>query len=349
MTSFKHIFRWDLDKTYLRTDFSSFRALLRTAFEKAEEKENVPGAAALLRELRAAGNHGIFFISGSPREMRKVLESKFRMDGVEIDGLILKPNLQNLLRGRFRALREQVGYKLPALLESRAAADAGTPETLFGDDSEADAFIYSLYSDLLAGRVGLDVLQEVLRRAGVYRDDLDRTLGLMADLPCDDPVRRIYIHLDGRSPPARFDRYGRRVVPIFNYFQAALVLFSDGVLASASVIRVAHEMVDRYGYQVGQLANSLQDLVRRGFLRRMVLPALAEAVLTAGDLTVPFGPAHKIVASFADRMRGLGARDRDAAAEGPIDYLSALEEDVRASRHEAPPRKKAPRDAAESS
>jgi hypothetical protein len=334
MPSFKHIYRWDLDKTYLRTDFSSFRALLRTAFEKAEEKQNVPGTVALLRELRAGGQSGIFFISGSPREMRRVIESKFRMDGVEVDGLILKPNLQNLLRGRFRALREQVGYKLPALLEERSGVEAGTPETLFGDDSEADAFIYSLYSDLLAGRVGVDLLEEVLRRAGVYPDDLQRTLDLTAAIVKDDPVRRIYIHLDGRSPPARFNRYGRRVVPIYNYFQGALVLFSDGVLGSGSVVRVAHEMVERYGYQLGELANSLQDLVRRGYLRRMVLPALAEAVLTAGDLTLPFGPAHKILASFAERMRGVGAREGEPAADRPIDYLSALAEDVHAGRAE---------------
>ena len=44
------IFRWDLDKTYLQTDFDSVRALLRTAFEGAEAKRTVPGAATLLRE-----------------------------------------------------------------------------------------------------------------------------------------------------------------------------------------------------------------------------------------------------------------------------------------------------------
>src|SRR5207237_1725707 len=178
MMAFTHIFRWDLDKTYLRTDFSSLRALLRTALEKAEEKQNVPGTAALLRELRAAGKHGIFFISGSPREMRKVIERKLRIDGVEVDGLTFKPNLQNLLRGRFRALREQVSYKLPALLEARAQIGASVPETLFGDDAEADAFIYSLYADFLAGRASADLVREVLVRVGAYPKDVARTLAV---------------------------------------------------------------------------------------------------------------------------------------------------------------------------
>ena len=332
MTDHRHIFRWDLDKTYLRTDFSSFRAMLKTAFEGAEKKQNVPGTAALLREIKAGGAHGIYFISGSPREMRKVLERKLEMDGVEIDGLILKPNLQNLLRGRFRALREQIGYKLPALLEGRASAPPGVPETLFGDDAEADAFVYSLYADLLGGRVDVALVKKVLEGAGAYPDVIERTLELASKVRADDPVRRIFIHLDGRSPPARFERYGRRVVPIYNYFQVAVVLFADGVLGSGAVTRVAREMVEKYGYQVGELANSLQDLVRRGFLRRMVLPAIAEAVLATGDVafpSLPFFPAQRIIATFAERIRALGTpKEGEPGPDSPIDYLHALDEDV---------------------
>ena len=33
----RHVFRWDLDKTYLQTDFDTLKALWRTAFEKPEE------------------------------------------------------------------------------------------------------------------------------------------------------------------------------------------------------------------------------------------------------------------------------------------------------------------------
>ena len=46
--------RWDLDKTYLRSEFSTIRQLLRTAFERAEDKVDVPGVAELIKALRAA-------------------------------------------------------------------------------------------------------------------------------------------------------------------------------------------------------------------------------------------------------------------------------------------------------
>lgn len=43
---------FDLDKTYLDTRFESLRKLVRIPFEKAEEKKNIPGVAAVVRELR---------------------------------------------------------------------------------------------------------------------------------------------------------------------------------------------------------------------------------------------------------------------------------------------------------
>ena len=100
----------------------------------------------------------VHILSGSPEQMRRRLEDKLRLDGISWDSFTLKPNLQNLLRLRFRAVRDQLGYKLPALLASRAELGetrrgrrARATETLFGDDAEADAYVYSLYADFLAG------------------------------------------------------------------------------------------------------------------------------------------------------------------------------------------------------
>src|SRR5215475_7101196 len=247
----RHVYRWDLDKTYLKTEFDTMKQLLRSAFESAEEKQAVPGAAALLRELRSGGKARICFISGSPKQMRRVLTKKLRLDGVEFDEFILKPNLRNMLTGRFRAMREQVGYKLPALLAGRSGLPPETRETCFGDDAEADCFIYSLYSDVIAGQVSRPLLEEVLYRANVYEDDAQRAVTLADALPAAGAaVGRIFINLDRKSPVARFERYGARVVPVFNYFQAALVLCEDGQLTAPSVVRVALEMVDRFGYSM---------------------------------------------------------------------------------------------------
>src|SRR5689334_11832682 len=59
----RHVYRWDLDKTYLKTEFDTFKQLLRSALEGAEAKQAVPGASALLREVRAGGGARICFIS----------------------------------------------------------------------------------------------------------------------------------------------------------------------------------------------------------------------------------------------------------------------------------------------
>ena len=102
----KHIARWDLDKTYLRTEFDTIRDLVKTALERPDEKRTNPGASTLLREMVRAGT-SVHILSGSPEQMRKRLEDKLRLDGITWDSFILKPNLQNVLRLRFRAVEER--------------------------------------------------------------------------------------------------------------------------------------------------------------------------------------------------------------------------------------------------
>jgi hypothetical protein len=333
----RRIYRWDLDKTYLQTEFDTFRQLVRTALQKATEKQAVPGAAALIRELRAQGDSQLCIISGSPTQMRNVLEAKLKLDGVEWDELVLKDNVRNLLRGRFRALRGQVGYKLPVLLESRIRAPVEAEEVLFGDDAEADAFIYSLYADLVAGRVDEAVLGQVLEAAQVYPDDRARIVTALRDIPRADPVRRIFIHLDRLTPPAYFSRYGPRVVPIFNYFQAALVLLADGELNAGQVAKVAVEMVQTAGHNLLTLSNSFQDLVRRGLPIQAVaaplLQALEGALQGPGTVLQAFRPLPDIVKAFTRRVAALGAPPPPPEAR-TIDYLSVLD-DARPRTHRA--------------
>jgi hypothetical protein len=321
----RRIYRWDLDKTYLQTDFDTFRQLLRTALQKASEKVAVPGAAALIRELRAQGDTRLCIVSGSPKQMRTVLEEKLKLDGVEWDELVLKDNVRNLLRGRFRALRGQVGYKLPALLESRAASPKEAEEVLFGDDAETDAFIYSFYADLVAGRVSPEALAAVLDAAQVYPDDAARVRAAMQKIPRADPVHRIFIHLDRLTPPAHFKRYGPRVVPVFNYFQAALVLMADGHLNAPQVMRIAVDMVQTAGYNLLTLSNSLQDLVRRGLPVQGVALALTEVLHGPNALLSALRPVPDIVAAFTKRIAALGAPP-PAPAQPQIDYAALLDE-----------------------
>jgi hypothetical protein len=73
--------RWDLDKTYLRSEFDSLRSLLRTAFEKAEDKVDVPGVAELIRSLKGAAERRgrpafVHFISASPPQIGSAIRKK---------------------------------------------------------------------------------------------------------------------------------------------------------------------------------------------------------------------------------------------------------------------------------
>jgi hypothetical protein len=329
-----HVFRWDLDKTYLRTEFDTFGDLLKSALETARDKQAYPGARSLLRALKQENGHRLCIVSGSPTQMRSVLTAKLKLDGVDFDEFVLKNNLRNLMRGRFRALRSQIPYKLPVLLESRSRIYDAAPETLFGDDAEADAIIYCLYADILAGRITREELTRILEAARAYDDEIERTLALAESVRRADSVQRILIHLDRRSPPAAFTHFGPRLVPIYNYFQAALLLYADKVLSARQVLFVAIEMLESEEYELGSLANSLQDLLMRGRLDFEVATQLAldareaaaSGALAERDDLPPF---DEIAWSFAERVRNLGGSSPlEWPEDNPhLDYVQLVDEE----------------------
>lgn len=264
---FGHIFRWDLDKTYLKTEFATLRDALRTARLSAEERENIPGSAALIRAMRAATAEDVknlvFFISGSPEQLRTVIEKKFALDGFVPDGFVLKPAVSNILRGRFRAVKNQVGYKLGQLIAGRGDVPVGSRETLFGDDAESDAFIYSLYADVVAGKVQGEELVRVLETSGCYSKQIDEIMVALESVVHENPVQRIVIHLDQRTPPISFSHFFPRVVPIYNHLQTAIVLALDDTLPPSCIRVVASDLLGHYGFDEQRLTNLAEDILRR--------------------------------------------------------------------------------------
>ncbi|MBJ79866.1 MAG: hypothetical protein CMH60_00955 [Myxococcales bacterium] len=320
------IFRWDLDKTYLKTEFSTAKDLIKTFFQKAEDKEVFAGATALIQALDNLPESHTTFISGSPRPMRKVLEKKLELDGVHIDSLTLKPNFSNALRGRFRALKEQVGYKLPALLEQRLLIEPGAKEICFGDDAEADAFIYSLYGDVIVGVISPNRLKRIMTLAGSYEDQIDQALELYVEIKKRDervnPIESIFIHLEGRSGPKRFDVYGQRVVPIYNYFQAALVLYTQTRLDMDTLLALTQNILAHPRLNEKRLANSAQDLVRRNYLATSILDECLQGARTLGD--------KELVECFERASRRTRELDTEELQKAPdevetIDYEKILE------------------------
>ena len=324
------ITRWDLDKTYLYTEFDTVRDLVRTALEKPEQKRDVPGAARLLKELGQDGAR-VHIVSGSPRQMAGRLARKLSLDGVRFDQLTLKPNLSNLLRLRFRALYDQLGYKLPALLAARVEDQQRAPlarEVLVGDDAEADALVYSLYADLCAGHVDAHQLTRVLSVTRVYRDRQRDCLQALSALRAESVVSRILIHLDRQSSPSKFWVYGKRVVPFYNYLQAAFILAEDDWLNGEAVLGLAQEFMDKHRFDIDALARSYLDLMRRGHANGAIVPTLESALSSLGNRDM-----EQLVDRLRDYVRSpptpLQVEPR------PLDYVS-LSYQYRAQRRRLP-------------
>ncbi|MCA9580503.1 MAG: hypothetical protein KC416_01835 [Myxococcales bacterium] len=327
------LYRWDLDKTYLRTEFDTFKDLVRTAFEPPSRKRTVPGAAMLLREIEATDPAGVHILSGSPEQMRFVLETKLRQDGVRWDSFTLKPNLQNLVHGRFRSLRNQLHYKLASLLRSRVLVRDIPLEIMFGDDAEADAYVYSLYADLCADAVEPGVLDLILEAGHLYEEERDEIHELLAELPKQECVGQIFIHLDRVSPHFAFDAFGPRVCPIYNYFQAALVLLQWGGLAADSVLRVGDEIARTYGFSPDALGASFMDLVRRGFLGKAVAQALdqeLEKARVSGAASRWGSPSRAFLEDIGPRLEGVPSIP--SLERKDIDYVGAFSADRARSR-----------------
>ena len=310
-----HVYRWDLDKTYLQTDIDSMRGLMRSAVESASEKRNVPGSAALVRSLtRFDDKARVVILSGSPTQMRDVIEEKLALDGVRFDELVLKDNLRNIRRGRFRAVRNQVGYKLPNLLQMRMGTGKHVRETLFGDDSEVDALIYCLYADAVADRVSESELARVMESAGAYPDTVKSAVASLRRTARVDAVEDAFIHVGRGVSLNDFSLLGPLVTPIFSWFQAAVLLWKRERLGIAGVEDVVRAVDAQVALGEVAVASWLQDLVRR----RLIEPDQVRELLAAA-------PALSSSRERTERaIDWLGPLPPPIAAPARADYLGFL-------------------------
>ncbi len=297
------VFTWDIDKTYLATEIHSWRGLLGVPFEFAIDKRDIAGTAALLQALRRGlappgltEQRPILFVSASPPELRRVIMKKMLLDGVEFDGLTFKDQLALVLRGRLGTLREQIGYKLAALLMNRRDLPPDADEVLFGDDSESDATIYTLYGDICAGRLRGRPLAEVLARLGVAPPDRARILRLAANLPERDCVRLALINLEVHKRPERFADHGR-VAACFDSLQAALILRERGLLPLEAVVAVADQMARQFAHRQPNLMRSVSDALVRGLVSPETVAAAWEPLRARGLAPAHFALAPDLPAS----------------------------------------------------
>jgi hypothetical protein len=265
------VYVWDIDKTYLESDFNSLKGMLKIPFELAVDKRTIAGADSLLRLLRRSGPDatasGLYFVSASPNQLRKTIAKKMLLDGVEHDGITLKDWSAIIKSGRMGKLREQIGYKLSALLLGRRDLGWRAREILFGDDSESDALSYSLYADICAGRLRGDALRHTVEKNGVGPQDARYIESLSRDLPSTDWVDRIYIHIESGAPPSEFADWGTRLIACRNTFQMTLGLVRDGHLANRAIGTQAQALMGNHGVGINSFMEDLDDFLERKELR----------------------------------------------------------------------------------
>lgn len=279
----KTLYIWDVDKTYLHTHFESLRGLAKIPFEFSIDKRSLPGVRNLLLELRkGAGSEiaisPIFFISASPVWLKKVIEGKFLLDGVQHDGILLK-DYWGMRRhiGKLR-FKSNFAYKLISLLNHRLHLPPLSKEILFGDDFEMDAEIYSVYADILSSNMDERNLVTRLQEYHLHGREIERILRLSKKVFKKEEgiVRRIFIHLIS-GDALQFSAFGERLVPTRNYMQTAAVLYQMGAISKNGFQRVTSSFNLKYPRDGWTLSKSLTDLKSRGFLEEA----------TAEELFVP--------------------------------------------------------------
>jgi hypothetical protein len=263
------VFVWDIDKTYLETHFSSLKGMARIPVEFAIDKKAIAGMPEILRGLRRGpgGDYAcapLYFVSASPPQMRRVIERKMLMDGVEYDGIILKDWFKTLWQLRPGRLKEQAGFKICALLAGRLNRPQSV-EYLFGDDVESDAEAFFIYANLLSGGLSTGEINQMMVEAGVKRDDQRCIRKLLDRLGTErGRVARVFIHLEHDTPVEQFKRLAPVVVPVKGAVQLSLALYGMKLLDAEAVQRAAAAV------QESSSPSDIKALAKEAISRKLV-------------------------------------------------------------------------------
>ena len=253
------LYRWDLDKSYIETDFESVRGLIRAATESPEQKKTVPGAPSLMRALAQQENSDISVLSGSPEQLRSRILSRFQLDNIPISSLLLKDSVRRIKHRQFRDIRGQIGFKLQALLRSRLDWPNDEFEVCFGDDVELDALIYLIYSMCLSKEIDQGQLVKFMKSARAYDNDIKNAVTAYQNLPKCSSVSFIFIRVTYRKNISELRRLSSRVIPVHSWSQASFVLHNSNKLSLDNVRDVLLTAKEDSPWLI---ANLVQDLVR---------------------------------------------------------------------------------------
>ncbi|MFH2009803.1 MAG: phosphatase domain-containing protein [bacterium] len=277
------VYVWDVDKTYLDTDFKSLWGLLRIPLEMAIDKTSIPGTAAALQECRRGpGDHPqhtpIFFVSASPPQLAGVIRRKMLLDGLQPDGFLFKDQLRLALQGRFRQLKFQVEYKLSAHWSLIAELPPRARLIVVGDDWESDGQVFALLDAAQRGELTGSALRGALLDAGVGRRFAEPMTELAARAAGRAQVQLACVILTRGREPEYFDPFSPPVRAAREALQAAAIFAEAGLISPDGVARVAWRLQADWGWNTERVHFSLDDLAVRGLVSSALLDQFRAAL-----------------------------------------------------------------------
>ena len=149
---------------------------------------------------------------------------------------------------------------MAALLRLAGQLPDGAQCHLFGDDAEQDALIYSLFGDVVAGRLRGPDLAATLLGLGIRDTYCKRIVAAVATAPIRELVQSVSIHLVHHPDGASIAGFGPHVVGYTAAGAVARSLVVQGLLGA----RAGETVVARSG--VGEIVRGAVEATPGGWL-----------------------------------------------------------------------------------
>ena len=117
----------------------------------------------------------------------------------------------------------------------------------FGDDFEIDPEVYYCFAQILSGHFTITDLRHILHECGCSDRSINSISSQAALIRENATVNRIFIRRAANSRQ-NLQHLSSLIVHVDSWYQAALVLYSDGLIAKSDVINIQHACatMDRY-------------------------------------------------------------------------------------------------------
>jgi hypothetical protein len=294
----------DIDKTYLETEFDTFIDIAKIAFEDAQAKTTVQGASELLHSLRWQASNAnnikplpLHFVSSSPPQLRRVLEEKFLLDGLDWTSDTFKNQAYNLKKIRVKQLRQHVAYKVNAILDIIISSAPKSEFCLIGDDAEADAYIYFGIKILTDQDLSPEGFAKYLSYSQIDSGLIAYLMGKTKKIN-QQRIKGIFI----RKTLARQTlNYGFKnsIYYFENYFEASLMMIINGILPFSQLWPLIQYFHNRCRFPLDLIATYVEsafDLFPEHYLQEKIL--FSEKLKRLTETPIQKAPAQQASSLF---------------------------------------------------